>query len=647
MSRSNLATTETAFQSNTTKNNVTNNVTPTVGNNEDLPQLQGSHVTNVPQFDVKDFTSWKDRFLVYLDGLEPYLLQILKNGPYVPKSPASTLENVLVQPQKQWSPKDRKDEESLSSEDEGTTTVKDFMAIAKDEPTMGKTDAYKVSLDQLLTKQVPSNIVHALGGKGKKDSTSSIDVVFTKAEDSPIENSPECPFDDESVNDNQEPLPALPKLSRAEPIGTSKGITSATDLTQTSTVSKKTKHIAKKESQNKLIKKKAQPKTLIIPEPSPKKKADSSSEELLFTIMKQVKGLKEQIKPSSDNSSSISQIGSSKPGKNKQKTKLDSGCTRHMTRVKQCLHRYSKESVPKVAFGDNSSGNTKGYGLVNYNGITFTRVAYVNGLKQNLINISQLCDANFKVLFTKTQGTIFNQNNKVMLIAPRRRYVYVINMPSYNEESNACFFAKASNSMPRVLTNHLGKFDEQTYDGFFLGYSPVAKAFRVFNIRRQELEETFHVSFNEADEVIRYDDSMSYVPTFDPLSTNTITVPDLITPLTKIINPSSESLHSPVTNDHPVTSEPDESEPAEPHVNDNLLDQVNSTTKVITNNEAEPIPILIPPPAKSNYVTPTPQDKWSRDKHILLVTILDIEPKRVIDALQEEGWVIAIREEMN
>ncbi|GJU89569.1 retrovirus-related pol polyprotein from transposon TNT 1-94 [Tanacetum coccineum] len=118
-----------------------------------------------------------------------------------------------------------------------------------------------------------------------------------------------------------------------------------------------------------------------------------------------------------------------------------------MTWVKQYLHRYSKESGPKVVFGDNSSGDTEGYGSVNYNGITLTRVAYVNGLKHNLINISQLCDANFKVLFTKNQGTIFNQNDKVVLIAPRRRDVYVIDMSSYNEESNAYFFSKASPSV--------------------------------------------------------------------------------------------------------------------------------------------------------------------------------------------------------
>nr|GFC80034.1 hypothetical protein [Tanacetum cinerariifolium] len=36
----------------------------------------GSHVTNVPDFDKEDFTSWKVRFLLFLDGLKPYLLKL-------------------------------------------------------------------------------------------------------------------------------------------------------------------------------------------------------------------------------------------------------------------------------------------------------------------------------------------------------------------------------------------------------------------------------------------------------------------------------------------------------------------------------------------------------------------------------------------
>ncbi|GKE84524.1 retrovirus-related pol polyprotein from transposon TNT 1-94, partial [Tanacetum coccineum] len=70
--------------------------------------------------------------------------------------------------------------------------------------------------------------------------------------------------------------------------------------------------------------------------------------------------------------------------------------------------------------------------------------------------------------------------------------------------------------------DHLGKFDAKADDGYFLGYSFVSKAFRVFNTRRQQVKETYHVTFNESMEAIRFtntsvdeigiDDSSRYPP---------------------------------------------------------------------------------------------------------------------------------------
>ncbi|GJT55790.1 retrovirus-related pol polyprotein from transposon TNT 1-94 [Tanacetum coccineum] len=59
-------------------------------------------------------------------------------------------------------------------------------------------------------------------------------------------------------------------------------------------------------------------------------------------------------------------------------------------------------------------------------------------------------------------------------------------------------------------------------DGYFLGYFFVSKAFRVFNTRRQQVEETYHVTFDESMEAIKFtntsvdeigiDDSSRYPP---------------------------------------------------------------------------------------------------------------------------------------
>ncbi|GKC75943.1 multidrug resistance-associated protein 5, partial [Tanacetum coccineum] len=60
----------------------------------------GSHVINVHEFDKEDFTSWKVRFLVFFDSLEPYLLKTLEDGPFIPLSNLSTSTNPLPKPQK-------------------------------------------------------------------------------------------------------------------------------------------------------------------------------------------------------------------------------------------------------------------------------------------------------------------------------------------------------------------------------------------------------------------------------------------------------------------------------------------------------------------------------------------------------------------
>ncbi|GKD88293.1 hypothetical protein Tco_1363800, partial [Tanacetum coccineum] len=52
--------------------------------------------------------------------------------------------------------------------------------------------------------------------------------------------------------------------------------------------------------------------------------------------------------------------------------------------------------------------------------------------------------------------------------------------------------------------DHLGKFDEKADDGYLLGYSLVSKAFRVFNIKRQQTEETYHITFDENPEAIKF-----------------------------------------------------------------------------------------------------------------------------------------------
>ncbi|GKB69054.1 retrovirus-related pol polyprotein from transposon TNT 1-94, partial [Tanacetum coccineum] len=230
------------------------------------------------------------------------------------------------------------DEEYVFSEDEGTTRIRAFMAIAEDEPSVGKADARsgqwvnitikktcsKVTLDQLLSEQIPSNIVKALGGKGRrKENNPSKEVLFSKADVSTSESAPMITFDSKDDSDIQEPLPLLPKLTGADPSGASKSLISLSDLTANmadltlNTTSKEIKKSSNKVSQTYVIKKRNKSKHPAVQNSCPDKNALPSIEQLLLTLMEEVKGIKNQILIPLDTSSSVSQACSSKTPKQK------------------------------------------------------------------------------------------------------------------------------------------------------------------------------------------------------------------------------------------------------------------------------------------------------------------------------------------
>ncbi|GJS76119.1 retrovirus-related pol polyprotein from transposon TNT 1-94 [Tanacetum coccineum] len=177
---------------------------------------------------------------------------------------------------------------------------------------------------------------------------------------------------------------------------------------------------------------KAQTKSPSVPGPSLVKKADSSTKQLLLTLMEEVKGLKEQIKPPSD--ASISQTGSSKSAKGSMNTTLISVST---TLDVTSLVALLMKPLTVLRRPPPITGNQ---GLVVSDPLNPLKSGFIK--ETNMFQISV-----HDYLKISTQGTIFNQINEVVLIAPRRRDVYVIDMSSYNDEINACFFAKASNNV--------------------------------------------------------------------------------------------------------------------------------------------------------------------------------------------------------
>nr|GEW67802.1 hypothetical protein [Tanacetum cinerariifolium] len=150
------------------------------------------------------------------------------------------------------------------------------------------------------------------------------------------------------------------------------------------------------------------------------------------------------------------------------------------------------------------------------------------------------------------------------------------------------------------IRGHLGKFDAKADDGYFLGYSFISKDFKVYNTRRQHIEETYHVTFNESMAAIRFtnilvdeigiDDSSRYPP--------------------------NEFLHE----DDPFIQYQDDqriTQPTDVPSGDN-----NEASRPIT----EPLVLDVPQSYILNQASisshPTPQDRWSRDQHIKLANII-------------------------
>ncbi|GJU58296.1 hypothetical protein Tco_1236062 [Tanacetum coccineum] len=73
---------------------------PNINRVDTMPNTETTNTTPITNR-ISQF--WKIRFLVFLDGHEPYLLQTLKDGPFVPMSNMSTPENPLPKRQNQWS----------------------------------------------------------------------------------------------------------------------------------------------------------------------------------------------------------------------------------------------------------------------------------------------------------------------------------------------------------------------------------------------------------------------------------------------------------------------------------------------------------------------------------------------------------------
>ena len=120
---------------------------------------------------------------------------------------------------------------------------------------------------------------------------------------------------------------------------------------------------------------------------------------------------------------------------------IGSGCSKHMTSDKEKLEPYSVlEKGKKVSFGNDTPVVIKGKGTAQLKEKVKARnVLYVDGLKHNLLSISQMCDQGTEVIFRSNGCTVRDLDTGETVIKGRRT---LNNLYIFEEGQQQCYLSK-------------------------------------------------------------------------------------------------------------------------------------------------------------------------------------------------------------
>jgi len=95
---------------------------------------------------------------------------------------------------------------------------------------------------------------------------------------------------------------------------------------------------------------------------------------------------------------------------------LDSGCSKHMTSNKTLLTEVQMGKGGRITYVDGSQSKVIGKGIIDIPGLEESQEAlYLEGLKANLLSISQFCDNDLVVQFSKKECNIFDSSGKWLM----------------------------------------------------------------------------------------------------------------------------------------------------------------------------------------------------------------------------------------
>ncbi|KAK1365752.1 hypothetical protein POM88_041313 [Heracleum sosnowskyi] len=189
---------------------------------------------------------------------------------------------------------------------------------------------------------------------------------------------------------------------------------------------------------------------------------------------------------------------------------LDSGCSGHMTGNKTLLSDFEKKVGPKVSYGDGNIGHTLGYGNIVIGNVIIQNEALVEGLKHNLLSISQITDRCYHVNFYESHCEITSKKDgKVVLTGYRRGNIYKANLHSATDGTMTCLLSKASideswNWHKKLSHLNFNNINELVRKDLVRGLPKTkkfllvtTKAFKVYNLRTRIVNVSVNVSFDD------------------------------------------------------------------------------------------------------------------------------------------------------
>nr|GFB61188.1 hypothetical protein [Tanacetum cinerariifolium] len=253
---------------------------------------------------------------------------------------------------------------------------------------------------------------------------------------------------------------------------------------------------------------------------------------------------------------------------------------------------------------------------------------------------------------------MFNQNRSII----RLRHGKTPYELMHDKQPDLSFFhVFGSLCYPTNDSENINKLQPKADIGIFIGYTPIKKAFRIYNRRTRRIVETIHVDFDELTAMASEQSSSG--PALNGLIPGTITA-EVIAPIAEVIPQVDDD-----STGSPSSTTVDQDAPSATHMgNDSLLGvPITDVASGQSSSTTSPQSIV-----QTNHPMTYPNSKWTKDDPLnYIIGLLSrpistrlqlheqalfcyydafltlVEPKTYKEALTQACWIEAMQEELH